>query len=120
MISRDYVEWFEYEEWAKSPAAATTKQIDGKAEVVSISKHYPGMWYTVGNISSDYRIERSWIPKHYDEATIRKFESVNLCAICLEFNPPMAMFGRLKKDEGAFPITFICKECCVTALSMMK
>lgn len=87
---------------------------------MGINKHYHGMWYTVGTIPSNYLTERSWIPKHYDEATIRKFESVTLCAICLEFNPPMAMFRRLKKDAGAFPMTYICKECCTSALSMMK
>ena len=86
---------------------------------MSINKHYRGMWYTVGNISADYRQDTSWISKHYNEATISKFESVNLCAICQEFNPPMAMFRRLKRNEGAFPMTFICKECCETALSMM-
>lgn len=87
---------------------------------MSIRKHYHGMWYTVGVILSGYRTDTSWIPKHYDEATIQQFESVNLCGICLEFNPPMAMFRRLKKDEGAFPMKFVCKECCETALLMMS
>lgn len=84
-----------------------------------MSKHYHGMWYTVSTIPLDYRADRTWIREYDDEATIRQFELVNLCAICLEFNPPMAMFRRLKKNGETFPMTFLCCECCETALSMI-
>ena len=84
-----------------------------------MGKHYPGMWYTLGIIPIDYRTVRSWIPKHYNEDNIRMFESANRCAICEEFNPPMAMFRRLKKKGGASPMTFICQECCEDALFRM-